>query len=190
MLTHKYYEGRVPKAKIFSAEDDEVLRKMIQIPKNIGQAIENYRFREASQILMQLARLGNKYLADAEPWKLVKTNPDRVASIMHTALQISAGLAVISEPILPFTANKLKDMLNLKAVALKWDDITQKRELIPAGHKIKNPQLLFQKIEDTQVEKQRSKLNFSVGENKSISPLKPKTSFKITLNFFIIEIGN
>ena len=178
VLTHKYYEGRVPKAKIFSAEDDEVLRKMIQIPKNIGQAIENYRFREASQILMQLARLGNKYLADAEPWKLVKTNPDRVASIMHTALQISAGLAVISEPILPFTANKLKDMLNLKAVALKWDDITQKRELIPAGHKIKNPQLLFQKIEDTQVEKQRSKLNFSVGENKSISPLKPKTSFK------------
>ena len=109
VLTHKYYEGSVPKAREFLSEDIEVLNKMAQIPEKISTALENYHFREASQILMQLARLGNKYLADAEPWKLIKSNSDRVASIMHTALQISAGLAVISEPCLLYTSPSPRD---------------------------------------------------------------------------------
>ena len=180
VLTHKYYDGSVPKATKFLSEDIEVLKKMAQIPEKISSAIENYHFREASQVLIQLARIGNKYLADAEPWKLIKSNSDRVASIMHTALQISAGLALISEPFLPFTTKKLKDMLNLKSTRLNWEDVRLKKELIPAGHKIKKAKLLFQKIENPQIEYQRAKLNNSEKENqlKSIRPLKTKTSFK------------
>jgi methionyl-tRNA synthetase len=180
VLTHKYYDGSVPKATKFLSEDIEVLKKMAQIPEKISSAIENYHFREASQVLIQLARVGNKYLADAEPWKLIKSNSDRVASIMHTALQISAGLAVISEPFLPFTTKKLKDMLNLKSTRLNWEDVRLKKELIPAGHQIKKAKLLFQKIENPQIEYQRAKLNNSEKENqlKSIRPLKTKTSFK------------
>ena len=180
VLTHKYYDGSVPKARKFLSKDIEVLKKMAQIPERISSAIENYHFREASQILMQLARLGNKYLADAEPWKLIKSNSDRVASIMHTALQISAGLAVISEPFLPFTTIKLNDMLNLKSARLNWEDVRLKKELIPAGHQIKKAKLLFQKIENPQIEYQRAKLNNSEKENQleSIRPLKIKTSFK------------
>ena len=180
VLTHKYYDGSVPKATKFLSEDIEVLNKMAQIPEKISSAIENYHFREASQVLIQLARIGNKYLADAEPWKLIKSNSDRVASIMHTALQISAGLALISEPFLPFTTKKLKDMLNLKSTRLNWEDVRLKKELIPAGHEIKRAKLLFQKIENPQIEYQRAKLNNSEKENqlKSIRPLKTKTSFK------------
>ena len=180
VLTHKYYEGSVPKAKEFLSEDTDVLNKMAQIPEKISTALENYHFREASQILMQLARLGNKYLADAEPWKLIKSNSDRVASVMHTALQISAGLAVISEPFLPFTTKKLNDMLNLKPASLNWEDVRLKKVLIPAGHQIKKAKLLFQKIENSQIEYQRSKLNNSEKENqlKSIRAVKPMTSFK------------
>ena len=159
------------------------------LPKKIGTSIELYRFREASQLLMQLARIGNKYLADSEPWKLIKSNPERVKTIMNTALQIATGLSVLSEPILPFTASKLKNMLNLNVTHLKWKDVSTNTKLIPSGHLIKKATLLFQKVEDEQMEHQRSKLKASSLANKTetvtILPLKPKTSFE---NFAALDL--
>ena len=189
VLTHKYYAGEVPKASELLKIDLDVLSEMRLLPKKIGTSIELYRFREASQLLMQLARIGNKYLADSEPWKLIKSNPERVKTIMNTALQIATGLSVISEPILPFTASKLKNMLNLNVTHLKWKDVSTNTILIPSGHLIRTAKLLFQKVEDEQMEFQRSKLKASSLANKTetvtILPLKPKTSFE---NFAALDL--
>ncbi|MDA7808065.1 methionine--tRNA ligase [Flavobacteriaceae bacterium] len=189
VLTHKYYDGVVPSPESLFKEDQLVLDAMKLLPNKIGHAITQYRFREASQLLMQLARIGNKYLADAEPWKQIKTDPVRVTTIMHTALQISAGLAVLSEPFLPHTAKKLTALLQLEKLQLKWDDVNQKEELIPTDHKIEKAQLLFQKIEDVQMDEQRAKLASSAKQNQSetqiIAPLKPQTTFE---NFTALDL--
>ena len=189
VLTHKYYAGEIPKASELLEIDIGVLSEMRLLPKKIGTSIELYRFREASQLLMQLARIGNKYLADSEPWKLIKSDPERVKTIINIALQIATGLSVLSEPILPFTASKLKNMLNLNVANLKWQDVSTKDMLIPSGHLIRKAKLLFQKVEDEQMEYQRSKLKVSSLENKTetvtIPPLKPKTSFE---NFAALDI--
>ena len=189
VLTHKYYAGEIPKASELLEIDISVLSEMRLLPKKIGTSIELYRFREASQLLMQLARIGNKYLADSEPWKLIKSDPERVKTVINIALQIATGLSVLSEPILPFTASKLKNMLNLNVANLKWQDVSTKDMLIPSGHLIRKAKLLFQKVEDEQMEYQRSKLKVSSLENKTetvtIPPLKPKTSFE---NFAALDI--
>ena len=189
VLTHKYYAGEIPKASELLEIDIGVLSEMRLLPKKIGTSIELYRFREASQLLMQLARIGNKYLADTEPWKLIKSDPERVKTIINIALQIATGLSVLSEPILPFTASKLKNMLNLNVANLKWQDVSTKDMLIPSGHLIRKAKLLFQKVEDEQMEYQRSKLKVSSLENKTetvtIPPLKPETSFE---NFAALDI--
>ncbi len=189
VLTHKYYDGVVPSPESLFKEDQLVLDAMKLLPNKIVHAITQYRFREASQLLMQLARIGNKYLADAEPWKQIKTDPVRVTTIMHTALQISAGLAVLSEPFLPHTAKKLTALLQLEKLQLKWDDVNQKEELIPTDHKIEKAQLLFQKIEDVQMDEQRAKLASSAKQNQSetqiIAPLKPQTTFE---NFTALDL--
>lgn len=189
VLTHKYYDGVVPSPESLFKEDQLVLDAMKLLPNKIGQAITQYRFREASQLLMQLARIGNKYLADAEPWKQIKTDPVRVTTIMHTALQIAAGLAVLSEPFLPHTAKKLTALLQLEKLQLKWDDVNQKEELIPTDHKIEKAQLLFQKIEDVQMDEQRAKLASSAKQNQSetqiIAALKPQTTFE---NFTALDL--
>ena len=189
VLTHKYYAGEIPKASELLEIDIGVLSEMRLLPKKIGTSIELYRFREASQLLMQLARIGNKYLADTEPWKLTKSDPERVKTIINIALQIATGLSVLSEPILPFTASKLKNMLNLNVANLKWQDVSTKDMLIPSGHLIRKAKLLFQKVEDEQMEYQRSKLKVSSLENKTetvtIPPLKPETSFE---NFATLDI--
>jgi methionyl-tRNA synthetase len=189
VLTHKYYDGVVPSPESLFKEDQLVLDAMKLLPNKIGHAITQYRFREASQLLMQLARIGNKYLADAEPWKQIKTDPVRVTTIMHTALQIAAGLAVLSEPFLPHTAKKLTALLQLEKLQLKWDDVNQKEELIPTDHKIEKAQLLFQKIEDVQMDEQRAKLASSAKQNQSetqiIAPLKPQTTFE---NFTALDL--
>ena len=189
VLTHKYYSGEVPKASELLEIDLDVLSEMRLLPKKIGTSIELYRFREASQLLMQLARIGNKYLADSEPWKLIKSNPERVKTIMNTALQIATGLSVLSEPILPFTASKLKNMLNLNVTNLKWQDVSSTVMLIPSKHLIREAKLLFQKVEDEQIEYQRLKLKTSSVTNKTetvkILPLKPKTSFE---NFEALDL--
>lgn len=156
VLMKKYYESVVPEPNEYSIVDTETLETLAAAPLKIGQLIEQYKFRAACQEMIQLARLGNKYLADEEPWKLIKTNPERVVTIMHTAMQIAAGLAVLSEPFLPHTAKKLRDMLQLdKAVC--WDSL--KNEIpVKGNHTLGNASLLFEKIEDDAIAAQLEKL--------------------------------
>ena len=180
VLTNKYYQGIVPAPDEFSAEDTAALNAIQSYPNILSSSIERYRFREASQELMNLARLGNKYLADAEPWKVVKTDPERVQTIMYVALQISAALAVVSEPLLPWSSQKLKTMLNLDA--LSWADIESRGSLLKSSHQIGEAHLLFAKIEDSEVEFQleklaKSKLANEIA-NKEIESEKETVSFE------------
>ena len=157
VLTQKYYEGAVPAAGEFNDIDTETLRQITELTEKIEQSLERYRFREAQQELMNMARLGNKYLADEEPWKLIKTDPERVKTVMYVALQIATALAVASEPFLPFTSEKLKRMLQLGAIT--WESLkTNATELLKAGHRIGTTELLFEKIEDAAIEKQLQRL--------------------------------
>ncbi|AUC21675.1 methionine--tRNA ligase [Polaribacter sejongensis] len=180
VLTNKYYEGIVPAANDFTEVDEDVLAAVKEFPNIIGKSIERYRFREASQELMNLARLGNKYLADEEPWKVIKVDAERVQTIMYVALQISAALAVVSKPFLPFTSDKLKGILNLDET-LSWEDITEKDVLLPAAHQINKAELLFSKIEDQTIEIQLEKLAATKianeQENKVVEPQKETIEF-------------
>jgi len=187
VLTQKYYQGVVPQAHTFTDADENALEQLQQFPAVIGNAIERYRFREASQELMNLARLGNKYLADAEPWILIKTDAKRVETIMFVALQIAAGLAVLVAPFLPFTSVKLKKLLNINPAKLgdsefiTWNGIAENQELLKTGHQIGVPELLFDKIEDEAVQKQLDKLDATKKVNKSenqvLEPQKATVSF-------------
>jgi methionyl-tRNA synthetase len=191
VLTNKYYDGVVPQPGDFSDVDEATLTEMRAYPAVIASSIERYRFREALVELMNLARLGNKYLADEEPWKVIKDNPERVKTQMYVALQIAAALAVLSEPFLPFTAAKLKGMLKMDEVPeavsvlgivdetlsyndardnkrnLGWNDITIKSNLIAANHQIGQAELLFAKIEDEEIIKQVEKLEATKLANKA-----------------------
>ena len=179
VLTHKYYEGVVPEATQFTKEDLLVLEQMASFPDKIGKSLDQFRFREAIQELMNLARLGNKYLADTEPWKVIKTDEERVKTILHIALQIATNLAILSEPFLPFTSAKLFQLLNTPA--LKWNAARQNTNL-HAGHKI-NPVIgvLFPNIEDSsidfQIEKLKASKELADQSNTSIESAKPETNF-------------
>lgn len=169
VLTQKYFDGKVPEVA-GSNEYDFQLRQlcsdyMTNIEENIGQ----FKFREALKELMNVARLGNKYLADTEPWKLIKTDEDAVKTILYNSLQLCARLAVLMEPFLPFSAQKLKDMLCLPQ--LSWDDC-KKFDLLPAGHTLGEPGLLFAKIEDAAIESQINKLMQTKAANEAAA-LKP-----------------
>lgn len=185
VLTDKYYEGIVPTPATFSEVDQQTLDELKAYPAVIASSLERYRFREAQGEMMNLARLGNKYLADEEPWKTIKTDEERTKTIMYVALQISTALAVLSEPFLPFTSEKLKNMLNvtLSAVegSLGWNDISTKTELLKPGHKIGKAELLFSKIEDEQIQQQLDKLQASkkMNEiaNKKVEPQKETIQF-------------
>ncbi len=179
VLMHKYYEGKVPESGDLIAADTAVLELLRNTPKSLQTSLDRFRFREASQLLMNLARAGNKYLADQEPWKVIKTNPERVQSIMNTALQIAAGLAVLSEPFLPFTAKKLQGMLQFNTKP-SWGVIQQGQTLLVAQHCIGKATLLFTKIEDAQIEAQLQKLKDSKAEkNKefNVEAQKPNIPF-------------
>ena len=158
VLTNKYYDGIIPKIETRLPEDEKIIDQIGIIAKKIGSSIEKYKFREASQNLMQIARSGNKYLAEKEPWKLIDKDPKRVSEIIYTALQISACLAIVSEPFLPFTYEKLLSILNIESLKLSWNDAFMKNDLIPSGHQISRAKLLFKKIEDIEIENQRLKL--------------------------------
>ncbi|MGY8943944.1 MAG: methionine--tRNA ligase, partial [Flavobacteriales bacterium] len=181
VLTNKYYNGIVPAPNDFSEIDEDVLAAIKEFPLTIGKSIERYRFREASQELMSLARLGNKYLADEEPWKVIKLDEERVQTIMYVALQISAALAVVSEPFLPFSATKLKNILNIDA-SLSWEDVTENTVLLAATHQINKAELLFSKIEDKEIEAQVEKLTATKianeQENKVTTPQKETIEFE------------
>jgi len=155
VLTHKYYQGVVPGVPVLAGLEQETLDKMAGYKERVEKNLENFKFREALKECMGLAKLGNKYLADTEPWKLFKTDQEKVKEQMYVALQITANLAGLMEPFLPFTSEKLFGYLNLEKFG--WEDIG-KTDLLKSGHQINKPGLLFEKIEDTTVEEQVNKL--------------------------------
>ena len=162
VLTNKYYQGVIPEPGAFSTTDEETLKQLAKYPEIIASSIERYRFREALSELMNLARLGNKYLAEEEPWKEIKTDPERVQTIMYVALQVAKGLSVLSEPFLPFTAEKLRKMLHVeKAGTGAWEEVGKEKSLLPAGHAIGKAELLFSKVEDKEIQIQIDKLEAS-----------------------------
>ncbi|HAJ82845.1 MAG: methionine--tRNA ligase [Zunongwangia sp.] len=190
VLTNKYYNGEVPTPAEYSKVDEETIAALKAYPAVIASSIEKYRFREAQAELMNLARLGNKYLADEEPWKLVKTDEERTKTIMYVALQIASALATLSEPFLPFTSNKLKEILKFSAEERnlnegelsQWNKITTREALLPSGHIIGKAELLFAKIEDEKIEVQLQKLEASKVANakasESVEPQKDTATFE------------
>jgi methionyl-tRNA synthetase len=182
VLTNKYYGGVVPTPTVFSETDEAVLEQIKAFPQRISKSIERYRFRVALSELMNFSRLGNKYLADEEPWKQIKTNPERVQTIMYVALQIATGLSVVCEPFLPFTARKLKDILNTSQITLEWSTIESKAILLASGHQIGQATLLFAKIEDAEVQHQLDKLQATKKANemeqKEAAPLREEITFE------------
>jgi methionyl-tRNA synthetase len=158
VLTHKYYEGNCPYINSLNEIDEKMLDEIYRYPKKIGDLIENYKFREAVNTVIDLARLGNKYLADEEPWKLIKTDEsERVKTIINIALQLSGLLGVICEPFLPNTALKLRKMLNLQNT--DWNSISKENPILLS--KINEGELIFRKIEDEEIDLQLQKLNES-----------------------------
>ncbi len=207
VLTNKYYDGVIPTPNEFTEIDEQTLAELKAYPAVISSSVERYRFREALGELMNVARLGNKYLADEEPWKVMKDNPERVKTQMYVALQIVAALSVLAEPFLPFTAAKLSKILNLGDLkehfegfskflkerhqdanditidkTLGWNDISENSDLIPAGHKIGEAELLFAKIEDEEIQKQIDKLEATktanIAENQKAEPQKDLIQFE------------
>ncbi|WPP50566.1 methionine--tRNA ligase [Catalinimonas niigatensis] len=170
VLTHKYFGGMVPERGNLQTIDEEVLNRIKVLANEISASIENFRFREANALMMDLARTGNKYLADTEPWKVIKEDEDRVKTILNVALQIATSLSILSEPFLPFTAAKLREMLNIEAIA--WQNANNEI-LIASGHQLNAASLLFEKIEDEVVENQVKKLhearNETMHESKVIA---------------------
>mgnify|MGYP003641433701 CR=1 FL=1 len=180
VLSNKYYNGIIPTPAEFSDIDKETLSEIKKYPKIISSSIVRYRFREAGQELMNLARLGNKYLADEEPWKVIKQDEERVKTIMFVALQIAAALGVLSEPFLPFTATKLKGILKTEGLN-SWSDITKKDILIPANHQIGTAELLFSKVEDETIQAQLDKLEATKKANENAN--KEVMAQKDTITF-------
>lgn len=173
VLTQKYYNGKIPEAGPLTDMDNQVIKEINSFPENISQLIELFRFKEAQAEMMNLARLGNKYLADCEPWKLVKTDPKRVETIMNVALELTAKLAVVAYPFLPNTSKKLFSLLNIEPVV--WSNYSD--ELVKPGHTINKPELLFSKVEDETVNLQVQKLMDKKAQNVSHSPVKESISF-------------
>ena len=165
VLTNKFYNGIVPNPNPLSDVDEATLTELKAYPAVISSSIERYRFREALGELMNVARLGNKYLADEEPWKVIKDNPERVQTQMYVALQIAAALSSLCEPFLPFTAAKLSRILKIET-KIDWKTVSQTSELIPSGHQIGEAELLFAKIEDEEIQKQIDKLEATKAANK------------------------
>ena len=178
VLTQKYFDNKVPALGVLSETDSKVLAELKEFPSRIGQSLESYRFREATAGLMDLARLGNKYLAETEPWKLAKTDMARVGTILNVALQIAANLSIVAEPFLPFSATKLREMLQQSAG--NWAQAGNSK-LLTVGHSLGAPTLLFEKIEDEVINAQIKKLNDNKKAmelaNQPAEPAKPEISF-------------
>jgi methionyl-tRNA synthetase len=180
VLTNKYYDGIVPTPNEFSEVDEQVLAELKAYPSVISSSLERYRFREAQGELMNVARLGNKYLADEEPWKMVKENPERVKTQMYVALQIASALAILSEPFLPFTSKKLTEILNIELN--NWNVDFDQWNLVKPSHKIGQAQILFAQIEDAEIQKQIDKLEATKVANKAenavTEPQKETSTFE------------
>lgn len=174
VLTNKYYNGQVPEPSNITAEDQQIIDQIKAIPERISKLAYAYKLREAQAEMMLLARIGNKYLADNEPWKLVKTNPERVETIMYLALQITANLQIATQLFLPATASKLAKMLDAS-----WSNYSDlgRTDLLAAGHQIGEVQILFAKIEDTLVETEINKLKATAAPSSKFPPMKDAIAF-------------
>ncbi|WP_300748951.1 methionine--tRNA ligase [uncultured Alistipes sp.] len=164
VLTRKYYDGVVPPCGALTDYDRVTIAELQGVKGSLEQNLENYRFREALKDAMNMARIGNKFLADSEPWKVVKTDPERVKTILNVALQITANLSIVVEPFMPFTAKKLRTMLQSEPFA--WDRIGA-TDLLAPGHRIGQPELLFEKIEDDVIQAQLDKLAATKAANQA-----------------------
>jgi methionyl-tRNA synthetase len=155
VLTRNYYNGEVPEHSEMTGYDNATLSSIRNFRENVENNLDNFRFRQALADAMNLARLGNKYLADTEPWKVIRTDPERVRTIMYVSLQITANLAIILEPFLPFSMDRLRSWLNINE--LHWDS-AGRTDLLSPGHKVSSGELLFSKVEDAEIERQIKKL--------------------------------
>jgi methionyl-tRNA synthetase len=178
VLTEKYFKGAVPPVIALETADREVFDQMPVIRKNLEENLENFRFRDALKEAMNLARLGNKYLADTEPWIKIKTDPDRVSTILNVSLQITANLSILLEPFLPFTTEKLRKFLNVPT--FEWD-LLGRSDLLQPGHHIGKSALLFEKIDDEAITRQLDKLAAAKKANEAaatgIKPAKASVSY-------------
>ena len=164
VLTQKYFGGKVPPCGELTEQDKEIIAEFRDVKTKVEELLEKFRFRDAQKEAMNLARIGNKYLADSEPWKVFKTDPKRVETILNLSLQLVANLAIAFEPFLPFSSEKLRSMINMSD--LKWDNLG-KTDLLVAGHELNKPELLFEKIEDEVVEAQIKKLEETKKANEA-----------------------
>ena len=178
VLTHKYFEGKVPACGELTDYDRDTLREFSDVKARLESSIENYRFRDALKEAMNLARIGNKYLADTEPWKLAKSDMPRVATILNLALQISANLAIAFEPFLPFSAAKIRTMLGLSTI--DWDMLGH-TDILAVGTQLAQPELLFEKIDDSVIDAQIKKLHDTKIANEKANhvtePIAPTIEF-------------
>ncbi|MCF8357619.1 MAG: methionine--tRNA ligase [Prolixibacteraceae bacterium] len=178
VLTQKYYDGIVPAAAVLHDVDKETLAQLSALKADVEKSLDHFRFREALKLAMDMARLGNKYLADMEPWKVVKTDPERVKTIMNICLQITANLTIVFAPFLPFSMNRLRSFVNLEE--LDWKQLGR-TDIIQPGHPIKKPELLFEKIDDAAIEAQMKKLmdtkKTNEIENSTATPQKEVCSY-------------
>ncbi len=170
VLTHKYFEGRVPKISALTDYDKQTLDEFKNVKAEVENLLDHFKFREAQKEAMNLARIGNKYLADTEPWKLAKTDMNRVGTILNLSLQIAANLAIAFEPFLPFSSKKLRDLLNLES--FDWDELGR-IDLLEEGLQLKKPELLFEKIEDEVIETQIQKL-LDTKKSNELATWKPE----------------
>ena len=177
-LTKKYYNGVVPACGELTDADRETLREFADVKQEVEQLLDVFKFRDAQKEAMNLARIGNKYLADSEPWKVVKSDPERVKTILYIALQLAANLSIAFEPFLPFSSAKLRQMLNM--TEFDWDQLGS-TDLLPAGHQLAEPELLFEKIEDDVIQAQVDKLLATKKANEAAehkaNPIKPTITF-------------
>lgn len=164
VLTQKYFGGKVPPCGELTKQDKEIIAEFRDVKTKVEELLEKFRFRDAQKEAINLARIGNKYLADSEPWKVFKTDPKRVETILNLSLQLVANLAIAFEPFLPFSSEKLRNMINMPD--LKWDNLGQ-TDLLAAGHELNKPELLFEKIEDEVVEAQIKKLEETKKANEA-----------------------
>ena len=177
-LTQKYYDGIVPECGELTETDKATLAEFASVKDNVEKLIEGFKFREAQKEAMNLARIGNKYIADEEPWKVIKTDPERVKTIIYISLQLTANLAIAFEPFLPFSSAKLREMICMDE--LNWEDLG-KTDLLPAGKQLGKPSLLFSKIEDETIKFQMDKLEATIKANEAanaeVAPVKETVAF-------------
>jgi len=178
VLTHKYYDGKIPAPSEITDKEKEIREEILKIKSDLEKNIENYKFREALKDFMQISRIGNKYLADTEPWKLIKTEPERVKTIMYYSLQLCAISAVLGEMFLPFSMEKLRNMLNMEKT--DWEDVL-KFDLLKPEHKINQAELLFEIIDDSKIDEQLNKLaktkEMNESSAKTVSPQKEEITY-------------